>query len=170
LKTDLMPKLFLLIFCVPLTAAGQQAGPAAMAPRQIPGINAKDSFPNACVDCHIKRPEMDVRFSTLLKQWGTEVDPQLLSKAKAAAPQGLSLKGKHPQVPAAVKDIPASCLQLCHAHDRKIAPPFARMIHRIHMVGGEKNHFLTLFQGECTHCHKLKMNTGQWIIPSAAEK
>jgi len=29
---------------------------------------------------------------------------------------------------------------------------------------------MTLFQGECTHCHKLDAMTGKWSMPSGPEK
>jgi hypothetical protein len=44
------------------------------------------------------------------------------------------------------------------------------MMHVIHLTGGEENHFLTAYQGECTSCHKLNTTTGQWTTPSAPEK
>jgi hypothetical protein len=57
----------------------------------------------------------------------------------------VTLKGKHPKV------------------------EVARMAHPVHLTGGDENHFMTLFQGECTHCHKLDRATGAWSIPSAPE-
>jgi cytochrome c553 len=139
--------------------------------RKIPAINAPDQFPGACVDCHINYVDMkmDTRFSTLMAQWSNEVDPKLLAKAQAAAPEGMTLKGKHPVVGQALKDIPKGCL-VCHARGSKIAPPFAVMLHEIHLTGGDESHFMTIFQGECTHCHKLDLASGQWKIPSGPEK
>lgn len=149
-------------------AHSQQPLPPA---RKIPGINAPDENPHACVDCHINHPEMnlDARFSTQLVQWGEKVEPGLLAKAQASAPKGLILRGRHPRTTNAVNNIPASCL-VCHKKDSKTSPPFAQMIHTIHLTGGEENHFLTIFQGECTYCHKLDMKSGQWTIPNGAEK
>lgn len=139
--------------------------------RMIPGITAKDLFPRACVDCHVNYADMklDTRFSTLMSRWNEKVEPALLQKAQAAAPRGLVLKGKHPSVAGVLEDVPRNCL-VCHAKDSMIAPPFAGMIHAIHLTGGETNHFLTVFQGECTHCHKLDVSTGSWRLPSAAEE
>lgn len=156
------------------TASAQPpAGAPPMPPaRKIPGITAPDTHPGACVDCHIvyKEMKLDARFSTLVKGWATEVPPALLAHAKGAAPAGLMIKGKHPVVPAAgFKNIPGSCLA-CHGTTSKIAPPFNRLIHEVHLSGGDKNHFLTLFQGECTLCHKLDAKTGAWAIPSGPEK
>jgi hypothetical protein len=171
MKTCLLAMMILASSLSQAGAGSQQPGGAPPHPqaRKIPGINAEDSFPHACVDCHVKRPEMDVRFSTLLGQWKTRVDSRVLAKAQASAPEGLVLKGKHPDIFASLKEIPSGCLQ-CHARDSKMAPPFSAMIHRIHLTGGEENHFMTLFQGECTYCHKLDQTTGRWGIPSAAEK
>jgi hypothetical protein len=152
---------------------GAQGGtPAGLPPpRAIPGITAKDQFPRACVDCHLNYPEqkMDARFSTFMKQWTQKVEPQLLAKAAASAPPGVKLKGQHPAVLGALKNIPTACL-MCHGRTSTMAPPFARMLHAIHLTGGKDNHFLTVFQGECTHCHKLNAATGAWSLPSGPER
>ncbi len=151
--------------------SGKAGMPAPPPPRAIPGLTAEDHFPHACVDCHLNYAEMnmDTRFSTLLKQWSEQVDPKLLAEAKASAPQGLTVTGKHPDATQALADIPNACLQ-CHDKAANAAPPFSRMIHRIHLTGGKENPFLTVFQGECTHCHKLDQSTGEWSIPSGPEK
>jgi len=149
------------------------AGAPPMPPaRKIPGITAPDTHPGACVDCHIVYKEMnfDARFSTLAKGWTTQVPPALLAHAKGAAPAGLTITGRHPAIPAAgFRNIPDSCLA-CHGKASKVAPPFNRMLHEVHLSGGDGNHFLTLFQGECTLCHKLNTKTGAWTIPSGPEK
>jgi hypothetical protein len=150
------------------------AGEAGAQPpaRKIPGITAPDTHPGACVDCHINYTEMnlDARFSTLMKRWTTEVPPALLAHAKNAAPGGMAIKGRHPVVsPAGLRNIPGSCLA-CHGKTSRMAPPFSRMIHEVHLAGGDQNHFLTMFQGECTLCHKLDRKTGAWSIPSGPEK
>lgn len=58
----------------------------------------------------------------------------------------------------------------CYGSGSKMAPPFSQMLHAIHLSGGEKNSFLTMFQGECTYCHKLDLVTGRWTIRSGAER
>jgi hypothetical protein len=165
------------MFCSAVAALALAGRIEAQAPqepppaRKIPGVTAKDLFPRACVDCHINYVDMnlDTRFSTLLNRWREKPEPGLLAKAEASAPQGMTLKGKHPEAAGALKDIPAKCLA-CHGKGSKTAPPFANLIHSIHLTGGEENHFLTVFQGECTHCHKLNQKTGHWTIPSAPER
>jgi len=157
-----------------LSANGQveeKSMPAPPPARKIPGINAEDRFPGGCVDCHLNYTDMkmDTRISTLMKQWTTAVDPKLLAKAQATAPSGMTLKGKHPNVDASLKDIPSGCLK-CHAKGSKTAPPFSRMLHAFHLSGGEENHFMTMFQGECTHCHKIDVSTGEWSMRSGPEK
>lgn len=146
-------------------------GQALPPPRAIPGITAKDAYPRGCVDCHLNYVEqkMDVRFSTLMKQWNEKVEPALLKKVAGSAPPGLTLKGKHPVVAGALMNIPGGCLT-CHGRTSKMAPPFSRILHAIHLTGGKDNFFLTLLQGECTHCHKLNAVTGQWSLPSGSEK
>jgi hypothetical protein len=152
------------------TQAQATAQAAPRAARKIPGINATDPYPNACVDCHVSKPQVDVRLSTQMQQWmGGKVTPALLATAQGAAPAGLKLKGKHPDAEDALEDVPAACAD-CHSEDSKKAPPLAGMVHRIHLVGGEKNHFMTEFQGECTSCHKLNAATGAWSVPSGPEK
>jgi hypothetical protein len=153
----------LLSLSAPTQAATQPA-------RKIPGINAVDPYPRACVDCHVNKPPLDARLSTQLQQWTAgKVSPALLATVQGSAPAGLKLKGKHPDAADALEDVPAACAD-CHSEDSKKAPPLADMVHRIHLVGGEKNHFLTEFQGECTYCHKFDAAKGVWSIPSGPEK
>jgi cytochrome c553 len=144
----------------------------ALPARKIPGITAADTHPGACVDCHVndKVTNHDTRFSTLMKGWTSTVPPALLTQAKGAAPKGMVLKGKHPAVPASgLRNVPGSC-RACHGQTSKMAPPLGPMMHVIHLTGGEKNTFLTMFQGECTLCHKLDGKSGAWTIPSGPEK
>src|SRR5512136_348981 len=84
---------------------GGPGGPPLPPARSIPAINAEDKFPRACVDCHVNQPDinLDVRLSTLMAQWNEKVNPALLAKAQAAAPEGLVLKGKHPNATGALK-------------------------------------------------------------------
>lgn len=145
--------------------------PAPPPPRAIPGLTADDPNPNGCVDCHIvmKEPEeMDVRISTLMAQWNEQVEPKLLAAAKAAAADPAKITGKHPKATGSLKNIPGGCL-VCHGKESKSAPPFAKMLHIIHLTGGAENPYMTFFQGDCTHCHKLDPATGAWHIPSGAE-
>lgn len=138
-------------------------------PRSIPGITAKDVFPSGCVNCHLNFVDrnMDTRISTLFIKWKEEVDPGLLVKAQAASPAGVILTGKHPSATESLDDIPRACIE-CHGTMSQNAPAFSQMIHLIHLTGKE-NHYMALFQGECTHCHKFNQDTGKWIIPSSAE-
>ena len=156
------------------SAAAQEGGPpAAPSLRQIPGVTAPDQFPRGCVDCHGKPAEAgrDVRISTLMQQWQVEVAPALLEKVRAFSPADKPLKGVHPKIKGEISEIeiPKACMT-CHAEKSKIAPPFGRLLHGLHLVGGEKNHFLSVFQGECTHCHKLDAATGSWSLGSGTEK
>jgi hypothetical protein len=159
---------------IALLVAGPPPGlvaqePTLPPPRAIPGVTADDPFPLACVACHVVLPDgRDVRLSTLTRQWMGGVDSLLLAAAQSAAPTGLTLTGRHPDVATAFADIPARCMT-CHARNSTMAPPFARLLHRVHLTPGPTNIFLTAFQGECTYCHKLDPATGAWSIPSGAE-
>ena len=156
--------------CVIVVGTYSSTTTAGQTVRQIPGITAKDAFPNGCVDCHTSTAKGgDSRISTLMAKWSTAVHPQLLAKAKAAATDPAKVKGKHPPVPKPVAKVPQSCLTACHKKGSTLAPGFATLMHTVHLTG-DKNQFMALHQGECTHCHKLDMKTGAWRLPSGAEK
>lgn len=139
--------------------------------RDIPGITSDDIFPSGCVSCHLNFADrnMDTRISTSLADWSEKVGPKLLEKAQAASPDGVILSGKHPYALDSLTDIPKACID-CHRSMSQNAPVFSQMLHLIHLTGGKENHYMTIFQGECTHCHKLNLNTGKWFTPSGSEK
>jgi hypothetical protein len=139
----------------------------AQAPR--PGPGAKDAFPNGCVDCHVAGKDSDMRLSVLVATWATAVPPALVEKAKAASADPSKIKGKHPAVPAARTSLIQTCAGACHRKGSTIAPPFSQLLHTIHLVG-PGNRFLTVHQGDCTHCHKLDQKTGAWRLPTGNEK
>ena len=146
--------------------------PEAMPPlRDIPGITSEDIFPLGCVSCHLNFVDknMDTRISTSLANWSEKVEPKLLEKAQAASPDGVILVGRHPSAADSLTDIPKACID-CHGSMSQNAPVFSQMVHLIHLTGGKDNHYMTIFQGECTHCHKLNPGTGKWFTPSGNEK
>ena len=155
------------LLSTPSAVAQQREDPPT---RSIPGITAEDSHPRACVDCHIvyEDQNLDVRLSTLLKQWTVQVEPDLLQIAQSVSPRGVTLVGKHPSASYALSNMPSSC-KACHSKTEDDEIPLGPMVHLIHLTGGESNPFLTVFQGECTHCHKLDVSTGEWSIPSGPE-
>ena len=112
--------------------------------------------------------KQDERLSTLMSVWAKNVDDKLLKKVQSVAPN-IVFKGMHPSAAESLKDIPSACID-CHKSTPDMAPPFAALVHVIHLTNGEENHFLTIFQGECTYCHKLNVETGRWTIPSGPEK
>ena len=136
------------------------------------GLAAVDPYPKGCVSCHVldKDKGVDERLSVALKEWTAgKVEPGLLAKSKAAAPTGLTLKGKHPAAEDSLEDIPGACLD-CHDAGSKKAPPFVRLLHLVHLAGGVNNTYVTTFKSDCMHCHKLNTQTGEWSMPSAPEK
>lgn len=164
--------ILIMVVCGISVVANAEGEPQSSPPlRQIPGITAPDQFPRGCVDCHVNRLDlkMDVRVSTIMRQWQEKVDPTFLAKIRPFVPVSMALKGKHPTVQAEFADIPQVCLQ-CHGITPESAPPLGPLLHGLHLVGGEKNHFLSTFQGECSHCHKLNAETGVWSLGSGREK
>lgn len=162
-----------LVFVAAMAAVTTNQLPAsAQTTRQIPGITTKDAYPNGCVDCHVAGKTGDMRISVLMAKYATAVPPALLDKAKASSPAALAakLKGKHMPVPNPKANVPQSCMTACHKKGSTVAPPFAQLMHTIHLQGAAQNTFLTTHQGECTFCHKLDAKTGTWKIASAAEK
>jgi hypothetical protein len=151
---------------------GQFPASAQTTVGQVPGITSKDAYPNGCVDCHVAGKTGDMRISVLMAKYATAVPPALIDKAKASSPAALAsrIKGKHMPVPNVKANVPQSCMAACHKKGSTIAPPFAQLMHTIHLQGGAKNTFLTTHQGECTYCHKLDPKTGAWKTGSAAEK
>lgn len=136
------------------------------------GHTAADPYPNACVSCHVldKSKGKDERLSIALKQWmAGKVEPGLLAKSKASAPPGLTLKGRHPAADDSLEDIPGACLD-CHDAGSKKAPPFSRLLHLVHLAGGTNNAYVTTYKSDCTNCHKLNTQTGEWTMPSGPEK
>lgn len=137
--------------------------------RKIPGLTAPDPYPNGRVDCHVVYREMglDARLSVQMAKSAVKIEPKVLESAKATSADPSKLAGKHPKV-TSFENVPASCFP-CHKKDAKVAPPFGRLLHAIHFGGGEKSPFLTMFQGECVHSHKLDPKTGIQKLVSGAE-
>jgi hypothetical protein len=159
-----------LVAAASLVVAAAQAPAAGQAARQIPGVNARDAFPNGCVDCHTSTAKGgDSRMSTRLAKWATAVEPALVARAKASAADPAKVKGKHPTVPRPGANVPQACMAACHRKGSTLAPAFATLMHNVHLTGAQ-NEFLVLYQGQCTHCHKLDLKTGAWRMPSGAEK
>jgi hypothetical protein len=162
---------FIVLGVAALIAAPQEGPPQPPPPRPIPGLTAPDAFSGGCVDCHVNMPgmKMDTRLSVRMKVWRAGVDPVFLEKVKAFTPKGIKLTGKHPKADGSLADIPNGCLK-CHSGTSRTAPPFARLLHGLHLTGGATNHYLSQFLGECTHCHKLDVKTGIWSFASGPEK
>lgn len=156
-----------------MVIAGEQQEANSTEVRNIPGITGDDIFQMGCVSCHVEMPHQDhdARISTIMKRLTEQVEPLLLEKAQATAPEGVTLEGIHPATDSANGNIPSSCLE-CHGRfsKDKRAPRFAQLMHLVHLSGGTGNHFITMFHGECTHCHKLDMDTGTWTFSSGMEK
>lgn len=169
-KSKSLKQLLVVAFLIAITVivARTQDAKEAPAARNIPGVNAPDMFPKGCVDCHKNYPEMkmDVRLSTVLNGWGEAVDAKLLAKVQTVAPD-IALKGKHKFKVTDQTNIPEAC-NACHGK-MKTAPPLHQLLHVIHLTGDKDNKFISMFQGDCTHCHKLDAKKGIWTVGSGKE-
>lgn len=155
-----------LLISASITVAAEEKLP------EIPTVTAEDQVPGGCVDCHVNKPEnnMDVRISTHMEHWFEQVEPKLLDRVRAIAREPMKLTGRHPRLPAETyRDIPNSC-GACHGRSQTDILPLAPMLHALHLNGGKGNHFLTIFKGRCTHCHKFNAGSGEWTMPSGPEK
>lgn len=156
-------------------AQDEKTAPAKPPLPQIPGITAKDDHPNGCADCHKVIPEykMDVRLSTLTKAWNEKgAEPEIVNVAKASAADPNKITGKHPDISSLLKDnaeIPTVCLQ-CHSAKSELSPPFAKMLHLIHLSTKKENHFLLHYGGFCTNCHKVDGETGKVTVKVGTEQ
>ncbi|HUV08504.1 MAG TPA: hypothetical protein VMX75_12290 [Spirochaetia bacterium] len=97
------------------------------------GINAKDTFPNGCVDCH-----------------------------KAAGSKVIDLVKKvsgHPDVAPIVKVVPKDCL-MCHKQGGA-SVAFDLISHKSHYQNPKGNTFIANYQGSCLSCHSLDLASGK---------
>jgi len=149
-------------------AEGSDAAPPGLA--EMPGLTVEDRFPRGCVDCHINMPQInqDERLSSVMSNWTLQVPPEILKKTRLVVGNDKPLKGRHPRSDQMFQAIPRNCLN-CHENGSGSIVPIIPLIHLIHLSGGEKNHYLSLFEGQCTHCHKLEPNTGTMTVPIADE-
>lgn len=138
--------------------------------RSIPGLTGPDTHPDACVSCHIRMDDIDLdaRLSTALREWEQEVPVKVMEVAETASASPNVLKGRHPPMALPLEDVPSGCIG-CHDSE-PTAPPFAPLVHLAHYRRGAENHFVSVFSGECTLCHKMDHETGAWRIPSGSER
>lgn len=116
--------------------ADQKAKPAPA----LPGITAKDPFPNGCVSCHVITPDhRDMRLGPLLKTL------------------------KHRNVDAVVKIVPNDCGKCHRAGTEK---GLEKQFHKMHFGKKEKSVFVTEFGGQCLNCHALDPTTGKMTVKS----
>lgn len=141
---------------------------------QIPGITVEDSWPKGCVNCHkdVGDPtEPHTKLSIKLKAWAEGAPAALVELLQKAAPEGVTLTGKHPDIDVSTAEIPSICY-MCHAPDKAAdfrAPIFPRGLHLVHFYEREKSEFVTTFGGWCTACHQLNFNTGEWTMKQGKE-
>lgn len=161
--------MWLLAWPLPAAVASGPEDPAPPA-AEIPGLTVPDRFPKGCVDCHIDMPQInqDERLSSIMAPWVERVPPEILEKTINAAGSDAPIKGRHPLTTDMFRSVPGSCLA-CHEKGPGAVVPLAPLIHLIHLSAREDNHFLTIFQGHCTHCHKFDPVTGLAHVPSAPE-
>ena len=156
--------MWLVVFSTTSANQDQTAGGAASI-RSIPGLTGPDTHPEACVSCHIEMKDigLDARLSTALSDWEQRVPDKVLEIARDLTGSPDILTGKHPVLALPLEDVPSSCVDCPDV--ASTAPPFGPLIHLAHYQGGESNHFLSVFGGECSLCHKIDWDTGTWRIP-----
>ena len=167
-RLNISKLILIAVFLITASVINLSAGDTTKV-RYIPGINGPDQFPKGCVSCHKNYTDVkyDARLSTLLTAWYEAVDPKIIAKLQPSAPEGVTYKGKHPFKVTAEANIPEVCNK-CHGKIKN-APPLNQLLHVIHLTGDKNNHFMTAFNGECTHCHKLDPQKGTWTIVNGKE-
>lgn len=162
--------LFIIVLLLTLTFDILLTAPQESQVRNIPGITADDTYPLACVSCHknYQDGKGDLRITTIMKDLAEKVDPAHLAKYQAAAPEGVTLKGKHPTKSNENTSVPEDCNK-CHGKSMKTALPLGQIIHIAHLTGGKDNKFITMFNGDCSHCHKFDAKMGTWSHPNGKE-
>ncbi|MGA2379619.1 MAG: hypothetical protein ABSG85_09945 [Spirochaetia bacterium] len=108
----------------------------------LPGVAAKDPFPNGCVDCH--KDQGDGKDSTVIAE---------LAKING-----------HPKIDKIVKVVPKDCL-ICHKGGPK-PPSFNQAMHKVHFEKPAENPFVTEYKGACLNCHSLDFDTGEMSVKS----
>ena len=71
----------------------------------------------------------------------------------------------HKNVDNMVETVPTDCLE-CHSEDGGF-PPLYEFIHPAHYAADSG--FMTEFEGNCTHCHAMDMDTGEVSVKSGAK-
>ncbi|MGA2642185.1 MAG: hypothetical protein ABSG21_14930 [Spirochaetia bacterium] len=122
-------------------AAALSAQSAAGTPF-LPGVAAKDPFPNGCVDCH--------------KDQGDGKDFTVIAE--------LAKISGHPKIDKIAKVVPKDCL-ICHKGGPK-PPVFNQAMHRVHFQKPAENRFITEYKGACLNCHSLDLTTGEMSMKS----
>ena len=108
----------------------------------LPGVAAKDPFPNGCVDCH--------------KDQGDGKDFTVIAE--------LAKINGHPKIDKIVKVVPKDCL-ICHKGGPK-PPAFNMAMHKVHFEKPAENRFVTEYKGACLNCHSLNLDTGEMSVKS----
>lgn len=102
--------------------------------------SAGDMYPEGCVSCHVESETGDMRIGTLLQALG------------------------HKKVDRMVETVPTDCLE-CHSEDGGF-PPLWEFIHPIHFEDPANNKFVVDYEGKCTHCHAMDVDTGEVTLKS----
>ena len=109
----------------------------------LPGINAKDQFPNGCIDCH--------------KEISKTADHRLNKVVSSIE--------KHPNIDKIVKTVPADC-SICHGKGK--VPALSTITHKQHYAKPDTNVFISNYDGSCLNCHALDIASGAMRIKSGA--
>jgi hypothetical protein len=109
---------------------------------KVPGVTAKDPFPQGCVSCHVKLPDgRDVRLNNAIKL----------------------VKG-HPDIAKIVAVVPTDCKKCHFAGGEK---GLEKILHKMHYGKQEKSIYVQEFGEGCLNCHTVALKTGKMTVKSA---
>lgn len=146
-------------------------------PKEIPGVNFKDPWPNGCADCHNKATGKEAKMAVLLANVSPELKAAAQVVLKTAGGDPAKITGKHPDVKAVVaKGYPGdpekkeACFQCHNPGTAKTIPQLDRMLYLLKYgnfdgkdkftTPATKPEFVTKYGAWCTACHAFEVSGG----------
>ena len=101
----------------------------------LPGINAKDDYPQGCVNCHTGAGGGQPLVNVLVKAIKNHADISMITKS-----------------------VPDGCV-ICHKKGGPSAP-ITQVTHKQHYENPGQSKFIANFGGACLSCHSLDVKSG----------